>query len=174
MGIPTPSWFCSGVCFNVLVTPSGLLGAVEEVAIGWLSSVQAHPFCLSAHPFSLLPSAQPGRLWAAGEGRRWTGWSSRPALDYLGVRNALGGRACRPIVWAATSYSSQAPQAQMGKEKAWRRKSQKTLGEWNFRNGKSELIPAPSAAWAWGLAEIGFLFCCFCSAFGWAIHTTPF
>lgn len=44
----------------------------------------------------------------------------------------------------------------MGKGKAWRRKSQKSLGEWNFRNGKSELIPAPSAAW--GLAEIVFFF----------------
>lgn len=44
------------------------------------------------------------------------------------------------------------------------RESQKTLGEWNFRNGKSELVPARSACLVWvclpGLAE-GFLLCLF-------------
>lgn len=33
----------------------------------------------------------------------------------------------------------------MGKKGVWGRKSQKTLGERNFRNGKSELVPAWSS-----------------------------
>ena len=33
----------------------------------------------------------------------------------------------------------------MGKKRVWGRKSQKTLGERNFRNGKSELVPARSS-----------------------------
>lgn len=43
------------------------------------------------------------------------------------------------------------------KGKAWGRKSQKTLGEWNFRNGESELVPAWSSSL--GLAE-GFFWLC--------------
>nr|KAF6314745.1 hypothetical protein mMyoMyo1_008548 [Myotis myotis] len=60
----------------------------------------------------------------------------------------------------------------MGKEKAWRRKSQKTLGEWNFRNGKSELIPAPSACLGPGPDCVCFLLCLLVGLF---THThTPF
>lgn len=44
----------------------------------------------------------------------------------------------------------------MGKKRAWGRKSQKTSGEWNFRNGKSKLVQRGLVAW--GLAK-GFLLC---------------
>lgn len=61
----------------------------------------------------------------------------------------------------------------MGKEQAWGKKSQKTLGEWNFRNGKSELAPA----WSGRLGP-GREFFCFVLflvlPFGWLFTPPPF
>lgn len=57
---------------------------------------------------------------------------------------------------------SSAPPCVLQSPLSWGGKSQKTLGEWNFRNGKSELVPAWSSCL--GLAEVfGYAFRLLCS-----------
>lgn len=60
----------------------------------------------------------------------------------------------------------QSPLGPKGQEKAWGRKGQEALGEWNFRNGRSGRAPAGSGCL--GLCSGNFVL-----PFGWPFHRPP-